>query len=608
VADYRRVRAVQKKIRLAAQAYLGIPWSGIRKMPRTFSPELRHFRERELRMRIFIQEFRSVYEQVRREREPVMVQSEFYKVLNRRFQNAHFFPMQTSTKKDAALPYIIDFNKQQLDEEGEIGNVPDFWSMIDSARSRWFSAPGPSGPLQLVSVDISSSQTQIQSVLLAVKEMEEQSAKRPFKEWLAEQAWTYRKGAVLPEEAADALERTAEELERQWRKKLMAAKLHPDHGGTNEAMRAFLTEREQAKLQATAQKMARRYINADFLPDLIVKDDENPDGYTGPDDPRLVELMKTLWMLDGYGPLLQSILRDIEKDPATYGPGWRRRTVLLPDGRIWGNPRDIRGLELMLSVIPGYRERQTFLQACKASSIRLLTADRFASITMTDPLDGDKTFTWNQPLMVADRLSLDHWEMTLVKPGSFRYQKKVGQYENENCPECGKRGKLRGRRWHCTDWRNCKNVWDATFHQRTPNDAGQLQTDDEKMKLMVAPCIIHVLDALFSACVMRLLAKDGVTTIVGIHDCWMIPELIYRADGTAEPAHVVLARAIKAAGEPWLLALGPIYDWLRTNLKGTAGEKLIEDAYTAWEARKGRADWPSFFAKPGTLPPTALVS
>jgi hypothetical protein len=551
VEDYRRIREARKKIKLAAQAYLGMPWSAIRKLPRDFSPELRHFRERELKMRIFLQEFRSVYEQARREPEPVLVQSEFYKILNRRFQNAHFFPMQTSTKEDAALPDIINFN-QQLDEYDKVGEVPDFWSMIDSARSRWFSAPGPSGPLRLISVDISSSQTQIQSVLLAIEEMEQQSTERPFKEWLAEQAWTYRKGAVLSD------------------------------------------------------------IASDTLPDLIVKSDENPDGYTGPDDKRLVELMKTLWMLDGYGPLLQSILRDIAKDAATYGPGWRRRPpskreVITAEaaGRTAVGPLDIRGLQQMLSVIPGYHERRTFLNACKEAVIKLLTRDPYANITLPDPLDDDKTFTWNQPLMVADRLSLDHWEMTLVKPGTFRIQEKVGQYRNEKCPACSASGKLRGRRWICTDWQNCKHVWDATFHEALPNGAGQLQTDDEKMKLMVAPCIIHVLDALFSAHVMRLLAADGVATIVGVHDCWLVPDLIYRADGTAEPGHTVLARAIRDAGEPWLLALRPIYNWLRTNLKGTVGEKLIEDAYVEWQARVTRADWPSFFAKPS---PTALRS
>jgi hypothetical protein len=334
---------------------------------------------------------------------------------------------------------------------------------------------------------------------------------------------------------------------------------------------------------------------------LIVESDENPDGYTGPDDDRLVELMKTLWMLDGYGPLLQKILRDIAKDPARYGPGWRKRPEKL------GPVLDIRGLELMLSVIPGYLERRTFLKACKQSVIKLLTTDPYANITLTDPLDGDKTFTWNQPLMVADRLSLDRWEMTLVKPGTFRLQKKVGQYMNETCPDCSAPGRLRGRRWTCTDWRNCERVWDATFHEAVPKK-GQLQTDDEKMKLMVAPCIIHVLDALFSACVMRLLAADGVTTVVGIHDCWLVPELIYRADGTVEAGRAVLARAIRAAGEPWLLALEPIYDWLGTNLRGTVGEKLIEDAYVEWKARVARADWPIFFAKPGSLPPTALRS
>jgi hypothetical protein len=103
VADYRRVRDMHQKIKLAAQAYFGMPWSTIKKMSLKekpgslvigdmLAPHRRHFRERELKMRIFRQEFYSIYEQVRHEREPIMVQSEFYKILNRRFQNAHFFP------------------------------------------------------------------------------------------------------------------------------------------------------------------------------------------------------------------------------------------------------------------------------------------------------------------------------------------------------------------------------------------------------------------------------------------------------------------------------------------------------------------------------------
>jgi hypothetical protein len=42
----------------------------------------------------------------------------------------------------------------------------------------------------------------------------------------------------------------------------------------------------------------------------------------------------------------------------------------------------------MLSVIPGYRERRTFLSACKQSAVKLLTANPYASITMMDPVDG----------------------------------------------------------------------------------------------------------------------------------------------------------------------------------------------------------------------------
>jgi hypothetical protein len=47
------------------------------------------------------------------------------------------------------------------------------------------------------------------------------------------------------------------------------------------------------------------------------------DGYSGSDDPRLVEFIKAHWMRVMYGSELQRIIRNLGMEPTTYGPGWR---------------------------------------------------------------------------------------------------------------------------------------------------------------------------------------------------------------------------------------------------------------------------------------------
>jgi len=132
-------------------------------------------------MSAFLLEFRSVYEQAVRLKRVVTVRSAFYKVLNRRFQNAHFFPMAASGRSDRRLPDLLLWS-----EPGQ-PPVPDFWTMTDDSRSRWFSAPGPDGPLPLVSVDVSSSQTQVTAALLGLPQPELKRA-RTKRAWDARDA------------------------------------------------------------------------------------------------------------------------------------------------------------------------------------------------------------------------------------------------------------------------------------------------------------------------------------------------------------------------------------------------------------------------------------
>ena len=563
VADYRRIRTAVKRIRAAASYYLqGSSWSAIAAVPRRelskkfgmWEPEAKLFRSRELKMRTWLLEFRSIYEQARPLKTPVLVRSQFRKVVNRRYQNLHLFTMQTSTKKDAPMPAEFQI---ELTEDADY-----FWSMVSTSRTRWFRAPDGQ---PLVELDISASQTQIQSVLLGIEAMEQQSIldRRPHKKMLAELAWTYRKGAVLSAPVTAVWEDTVKKIEQ-------AARAHPAHGGSNENMRALLEPRHKLKERALKKDVAR-ISNTDALPDLIVKSDEAPDGYTGPDDPRLVERVKNLWMLLGYGPLVQQIIRDQDRDPEKYGPGWRKRDLegkarerAEAAGLPWKEQTlDVRGFEILLYTVPGYLQRKRFLDACKNAALALLTADPHQGAALLDPLDG-AAFEWNQPLMAPKRLSLtvgpDRWEITLVYPGSYRRQLALGKYKDEECPKCESRGKIRGSHWKCRNW-NCGAVWRAKFYPATPGSDGRLQVDDEKLRKMLAPCLVHTLDSLFSSYVMLALDRAGVKTFAGVHDCWILP-----AEVDGEPGYDVLDRAIHAAGDPWLLALSSMYSWLDAHL------------------------------------------
>jgi hypothetical protein len=398
-----------------------------------------------------------------------MVRSAFYKVLNRRFQNAHFFPMAVSNKTDRETPETLRFE----DVPG-LPPVPDFWSMIDAPRSRWFSAPGATGSLPLVSMDVSSSQSQVTAALLGLPKPE-------LKRQRAARAWKARK------------------------------------------------------------RLLRK-------------------GYTGPDDEHLVEAVKNLLMRLGYGSKVHRVVRDQSWDPETYGPGWVSATAVTE----------------FLQHLPGFAESDQFLRACRWIGLR---ADRWAGLALVDPLD-QTAFAWN-PVQYADvRLALHNWDLTLRLPG---------RYPAGPCPKCGSsKSTRRWDRWTCAD-PQCRHTWKAKFMAATPDAGGRYPVDSRKLSRMAAPCMVHMLDALFAALVIRELHSRGITNLVSIHDAWYIP--------ATPDAEADLREALRAAGEPWLRALDQVYGHLEAYLKPSPDPEwwdMLVEARRNWATRVATGQWPAF--------------
>jgi len=134
------------------------------------------------------------------DREDVEIKSSFYKIVNRRYQAAHFWPAEVVGK---------DIVERQLDAD-----TPQI-DMIASRRGRWFRAKSKfemaeagkeqktaerwasdgwvddwAGELrQLQAVDVSSSQLQILAVFCGLTDLENSLKERPFKEVIAAEAW-----------------------------------------------------------------------------------------------------------------------------------------------------------------------------------------------------------------------------------------------------------------------------------------------------------------------------------------------------------------------------------------------------------------------------------
>src|SRR5262249_28056410 len=135
----------------------------------------------------------------------IAVRSAFYKLVNRRYQSAHFWPSEISGKD-----VIAEWEPAPERPPNGAGEPRRFYgsgqTTTTSRRGRFFAVAatgledtfdeeyyftddfaGDKRPL--VGVDVSASQFQILAVFLGIEELEAQLKERALKEVLAERAW-----------------------------------------------------------------------------------------------------------------------------------------------------------------------------------------------------------------------------------------------------------------------------------------------------------------------------------------------------------------------------------------------------------------------------------
>lgn len=400
------------------------------------------------------------------------IRSGFYKLMNRRYQAAHFWPTEVTTRD-------IRADAASAREYTDLGEIV-IW-LSSSSRGRWFRAPTDFDPdwigdrMPLVSADVSASQIQILAVFLGLEGLESAVSQRSLKTFLAERAW----------------------------------RRSQDPG-----------------------------------------DDFNlPDGFSGPDDERLYAAVKTATMTHLYGSELGEVafrLRE-PKSRATYGPGLGTKQNI---ARLLHDPH------LHLQGILGSDTTPGFLPACRELAKIAHDRDPYDGMRFVDPFDGAEV-RWNPVRLQADPKRA-RWDVTQQRPRSV----------------VGKR---------CVNSDGVQVY--ANLPSGSPNEAGDYRVDPQKLARLVAPCLTHMLDAMFASMVVEQLRALDVRTIVSVHDCWLVP-----ADENDR-----LRQALKAVGEPWLRALGPVYDSLVGYLDGheTYGP-WARDIRSKWQRRVQAGSWPEF--------------
>jgi hypothetical protein len=204
---------------------------------------------------------------------------------------------------------------------------------------------------------------------------------------------------------------------------------------------------------------------------------------------------------------------------------------------------DATNIERLLAQANVHEILSAFLPACRAVAEEACRRDAQAGVVMPDPFDGARV-RWNP---------------------------------------------VRRRREPITSAKT--KVWVYAPVGR-PNAAGDYPVNATKLARMVAPCLIHMLDAMFAGLVIEQLHARGLRDVVSIHDSWMV----------ASDALPVLVEAVEAVGEPWLRALGPVYDALEGYLGGHPEHgPRVKEWRTRWERRVAKADWPVFKVDAPTL-------
>jgi hypothetical protein len=198
---------------------------------------------------------------------------------------------------------------------------------------------------------------------------------------------------------------------------------------------------------------------------------------------------------------------------------------------------------------PTLRQLRKFLDICEAVGHAACETSPTAGVTVEDPLDRN-SFTWNPPKRVKVQ----------VGSGAFKLY-----------------------------------IYAPVLHENDP------KVDEPKLVRRIAPGLIHMLDALYASIVVSKLNELGVRDVVAIHDAFLVPvsargHLSLAINGARSPS-------IAGAGQPWLMRLGPFYEFFERYLPASTREgQIVRQWRDRWEQRKadceaGKDTWPKFLTK-----------
>lgn len=361
-------------------------------------------------------------------------------------------------------------------------------------------------------------------------------------------------------------------------------------------------------------------------------------------DGRLKELVKKINMVSGYDATTRETVRNLLNDQETYGPGFSDGGVLTPE-RLRAA---VSKADHYLETTPGYSDIAKFKAACRRiadiaynGSGEFLPpdhpfrhADKYRGVAFTDPFD-DSTIRWNPPQRARVVLRSGQVRLSYRPPGRYvenaggrRARAELQQawaaaavqgIKGAGTPEMVLAwGRMLNKKAWDRYWKKTKRAnrgrW-TEFRQSDPHPiTGDWPIDSGKLRRMIAPCLIHVTDGLFSSLVLEELLRRGIFA-TGYHDAWSVGARV--SDGGAERDGLeVLREVIEKAGREWLFALEPVYDFLLAYLGDdtktmpestqTFGE-YARDLKARWVARIGRQDWPRFHVEEAKAAPTLEV-
>jgi hypothetical protein len=308
------------------------------------------------------------------------------------------------------------------------------------------------------------------------------------------------------------------------------------------------------------------------------------DTYRGPKDPVLVAAGKVILLRHGYNGTVGEIHRELKSDPDAYGLGFGTQSEL----------RALIDRSTLLQSINAFKE------ACREVANVAIRRDPYAGVIFRDPYDGS-TIRWNP---IRRGRSVKHvvscWKCSKAVPDAVlpsRCRTHSASVVWEPCTHDVHERKAPCRRCPICQ-RCCKivsawepiRVTDAKLSVMPPaglsNANGDYPVNEPKLRNLVQPCLVHVLDSMFASLVVDELARVGVTDVIAIHDAWLV---------SAEDEGALLS-ALDRAGRAWLLKLKSVYDDIAAYLTATPYEDWWGKCRKKWQERIDAEKWPNFVA------------